>query len=77
MFNRKHYERIADEIKTMPDVINKRDLVRRFVLMFMEDNEGFVPQRFWEACNYAPYMYVTDRHDIVPVPKGQELSDEA
>lgn len=72
IFTRQHYRRIAHALRDMPEVINKRDLIRRFNYIFIEDgNENYEPTHFWRETGYEAYKHIAE------LEKYERLMEEA
>jgi len=46
MFQRRHYEAIAELLGYMPDKVSRAFVVEQFVVLFKRDNSNFNPDRF-------------------------------
>ena len=50
MLTRKHYQELADILKSQPENERKEDLIARLADMLEEDNPNFCKEKFLSAC---------------------------
>ena len=51
MFTRKHFQTVADVVKTIDNETTRKSTCQRFIVVFRESNPKFNEELFKKACN--------------------------